>query len=499
MDQTSIPLFRRGDFDAAVGVFFDGFSKIIVFLAVLTGTIHLDGATVFGTMMPGLFVSTLLLNGGLWIYYRRIARQRGDAELTAIPASVQSGRMFIWLFSIMLPTYLATGDAELAYWTGVLAQLVGSLVFAAGAFVMPRIMQFVPAGALFGALSGAAMAFLVLQPMNGILQMPLVGMLSLVMLLVLYLGRIETRLPAVLIVTVAGTAIAWATDAMDAGAIGGSLSHVGLSLPALTPQIFAPEVIAQLVKFIPIIVVFSLDEVVAGIQGVEQARSCGDEFSATCPLAIAGVAGAVGALFGNPLATGLYWGYPGWKAVGAGTGYHLGVLGMYALVCLTGLASVVAALVPEAVVLPILVFLGISTYCQAFEVTERRYYPAVVMASLPLVMSFMAGNAGEGSLVGFAAFDSGAAFTGLLLGCLFVFVIDNDWLRAAGTCAVALVLTLAGMIHSPMPILTNGYVFQADFVLAYAVLAIAFFVLHSIGFNQGPRAAERATSSDNRR
>ena len=479
MVQRAIPLFRKGDLDATVGVFFDGFSKIIVFITVLTGTIHLDGDVVFGSMMPGMFVSTLLLNGGLWLYYRRVAAARGDAGLTAIPASVQSGRMFIWLYSIMLPTYLATRDALLAYRVGVLAQLLGSAVFIAGAFIVPWIMRAVPAGALFGALGGAAMAFLVLQPLNGILEMPLVGMLSLVALLVFYLGGIETRLPAALIVAVVGTVLAWGTGAMDASAVAGSLAHVGLHLPAPMLQVLAPEVIAQTVRFLPIIIVFSLDEVVAGIQGVEQARSCGDEhFSARGPLVIAGVAGVVGGLFGNPLATGLYWGYPGWKRVGAGTGYHLGVLGMYGLVCLTGLASVVSALVPTAVVLPILVYLGIASYGQAFEVAERRYCPAVVMASLPIVMSLMADNAADGALAGFAAFDVGAPFLGLLLGCLVVFVIDNDWLKASATCAVALVLTVLGMIHAPGPLFTADYVFESDFAIAYALLAVGFTAMH---------------------
>ena len=485
MGQVRIPLFRKGDLDASVGVFFDGFSKIIVFTSVLVGTFGLDGGTVFGTMMPGLFVSVLMLNGGLWLYYRHIAKQRGDVTLTAIPASVQAGRMFIWLYSIMLPVYLVTNDAVLAYRVGVLAHFLGGFVFIVGAFVMPLILRIVPAGALFGSLGGAAMAFLILQSMNGTLAMPLVGWISLVVLFTIYLGKIETKLPAALIAIVVGAGVAWASGAMGVDAIVDSVEHMGLYLPAPVLPIFAPEVMTHVVEFIPIIIVFSLNECITGIQGVEQARKCGDtHFTATQPLVIAGISGMVGALFGNPLATGLYWGYPGWKEMGAGTGYHLGILMLYAFVGLTGLTSIITALVPESAVLPILVFLGISSYAQAFEVVDRKYYPAAIMASLPLVMSFMMDNVAEGSLAGFWAFDAGAAFIGLLIGCLFVFVIDNDWLKASIVNVVALGLTLVGMIHSPMPILTDGYVFQTEFVLVYAGLAIAFFVLHCIGFNR---------------
>ena len=101
MGNIKIPLFKKADLDASIGVFFDGFSKVIVAIAILVGTFGLNGGTVFGTMMPGVLVSVIVLNGGLWLYYRHIAKQRGEANLTAIPAGLQAGRMFIWLFSIM--------------------------------------------------------------------------------------------------------------------------------------------------------------------------------------------------------------------------------------------------------------------------------------------------------------------------------------------------------------------------------------------------------------
>ena len=115
MGNVKIPLFKKADLDASIGVFFDGFSKVIVAIAILVGTFGLDGGTVFGTMMPGVLVSVIVLNGGLWLYYRHIAKQRGDSNLTAIPAGLQAGRMFIWLYSIMLPVFISTGSADLAF------------------------------------------------------------------------------------------------------------------------------------------------------------------------------------------------------------------------------------------------------------------------------------------------------------------------------------------------------------------------------------------------
>lgn len=379
----------------------------------------------------------------------------------------------------------------MAFKVGVFAHFLGGAVFVIGAFIIPKVLKIVPAGALFGALAGGALAFLILQPMDGILKMPLVGWLTLVVLFVIYLGKIQTKLPAALIAIVVGAAIAWISGVMAPSAITDSFANLGFYLPKPFLGIFAPEVMANTIPFLPIIIVFSLNEVITGIQGVEQAVECGDDyFTTTKPLVIAGVASMVGALFGSPLAVGLYWGYPGWKKMGSGTGYHLGITALYALVGLTGLAAIINAFIPEATVLPILVFVGLSSFAQAFEVVNKKYYPAVIMAAIPVVMDFVAGNVAEGSLAGFMMFKPGSAFIGLILGCIFVFIIDNKWKEAAIVNVIALALTAVGMIHSPAIILTEGYVFVTEFIIAYAVSAVAFLIMHFIKFNAKAHQAE---------
>lgn len=481
----AIPFFKKADLDASIGVFFDGFSKVIVAIAILAGTFGLDGRTIFGTMMPGVFLTVVILNGGLWLYYRKIAADRNDPNLTAIPAGLQAGRMFIWLYSIMLPVFISTGSADLAFKTGVLAHLVGGIIFIIGAFVVPVILRIVPAGALFGSLAGGAMAFLIMQSMNGVLKMPLVGWLSLMVLFVIYLGKVEVKLPAALIAIVIGSVVAWISGVMGFGAVTESLSNLSFYIPLPVLDIFNPDVISAMIPFLPIIIVFSLNEVITGIQAVEQAKECGDTFfTTTKPLVLCGVASIVGACFGNPLAVGLYWGYPGWKKMESGTGYHLGIVALYALVGLTGLSAIINAFIPEAVVLPILVFVGISSYSQAFEVVDKKYYPAVIMASLPVVMDFIVDNMKEGALPGFTAFDPGSAFVGLLVGCVFVFIIDNNWKNVSITNGVALALTAIGMIHSPGILGTAGYAPDMGFIQVYIVLIIVFAVMHVTGFNR---------------
>ena len=446
---------------------------------------------VLGKIVPG--VGLAIFAGNLWYFYEAwaLARQERRQDVTAQPFGIGASQLTGRLYLIMGPVYWQTGDAELAFRVGVLAHFIGGAVFIIGAFVVPLILRIVPAGALFGSLAGGAMAFLVLQSMDGTLKMPLVGWLSLIVLFVIYLGKVNTKLPAALIAIVVGAGIAWVTGVMSFSTVTESLQNVGFYLPKVTFGIFSGEVISQTLPFLPIIIVFSLNEVITGIQAVEQAKECGDTFfTTTKPLVLAGVSSMVGALFGNPLAVGLYWGYPGWKKMGSGTGYHLGIVVLYALVGLTGLSAIITAFIPEAVVLPILVFVGISSYSQAFEVVSKKYYPAVIMASLPVVMDFIMDNVAEGKLEGFWAFDPGSAFVGLLVGCVFVFIIDNAWLKAAVTNVVALGLTGIGMIHSQGLLFTGTYAPDLGFVAAYCVLAAAFLVMHFLKFNQKAHQAD---------
>ena len=162
----------------------------------------------------------------------------------------------------------------------------------------------------------------------------------------------------------------------------------------------------------------------------------------------------------------------------------MGITALYAVVSLTGLSAIINAFIPEATVLPILVFVGISSYTQAFNVVKRKYFPAVVMASLPLVIDFISDNVAEGSLAGFSAFTDGSAFIGLVVGCIFVFIIDNAWLKASIANLAGLALTGIGMMHSPGVLFTDTYAPDLGFIAVYAICAVVFLALHFLKFNQ---------------
>lgn len=79
----NIPWFKRGDVDAVIGVFFDGFSKIIVGIGVLTGVMGMSQDIVFGKIVSAIGLSAFLLLAFNTFYARHLGKKLNRDDLTA--------------------------------------------------------------------------------------------------------------------------------------------------------------------------------------------------------------------------------------------------------------------------------------------------------------------------------------------------------------------------------------------------------------------------------
>ena len=482
----------KGDLDASIGIFFDGFSKILSATGIMLLVFGMPADIVLGKIVPG--VGLAIFAGNLWYFYEAwaLARQERRQDVTAQPFGIGASQLTGWLYLIMGPVYWQTGDAELAFQVGLAASLIGGMIEVLGGFIGRWIVKVVPHSALMGNMASSALVWLSFVGIAMVFDKPVYALLPFCMVIIDYLGKADRRfqkLPTGVIAVVLGAVIAWSCGYLTWDNFTASFQDLGFYPPTFCGGDIL-QGIRGIVPFLPVIIPLQINNFLSTLQGIEAAKAVGDSYPERRSMVMDGCSTMLGSLFGNPLAVGLYWGYPGWKKMGSGTGYHLGIVVLYALVGLTGRSAIITAFIPEAVVLPILVFVGISSYSQAFEVVSKKYYPAVIMASMPVVMDFIMDNVAEGKLEGFWAFDPGSAFVGLLVGCVFVFIIDNAWLKAAVTNVVALSLTGIGMIHSQGLLFTGTYAPDLGFVAAYCVLAAAFLVMHFIKFNQKAHQAD---------
>lgn len=486
-----VPLFKKADADATVGVFFDGFTKVIAGVGIMTGVLGISSQVVFRNIMPGIGLAVLLYGIYLWWEGNELAKSTNSSEVTAMPGGLVAGRFFIWLFAIMGPTFWATKDATLAWQVGLWAQLLGGVVFIIGAFIAPYLLKVIPKAALFGSMAGGALAWLFLGPVGDMFSKPVVGFISLFIVLILYAGNFKTKLPVSIIAIGIGTIVAWLTGAMNVKAVTDSFANVGFNLPLPILGFLNGKALSYtLSNFMPIIIVFSFGEVISAIQGIEQAKIGGDDYSEKRLLIMTSVISMLTAFFGNPFPMGIYWGHVGWKKIKAGTGYMLGVGALYFILCVSGLVAIATSAIPVESTLPMLIFIALSSTAQAFEVSDKKYFSAVALGMAVPIVELLWGKvtttaglikdwtvpmlAKQGIASGYQVISQGSAFTGMVWAAIVCFSVDNNWKNAGFTCLVGAFLSFFGVINSPsIKLLANP-----TFTYLYLGLAAAFFVLH---------------------
>ena len=111
--------------------------------------------------------------------------------------------------------------------------------------------------------------------------------------------------------------------------------------------------------------------VVGSLQNIESAEAGGDSYSTAASLTANGVGSILASLFGCCFPTTIYIGHPGWKAMGARSGYSL-INGVFiGFLCFTGTVSWVIRAIPLEAVIGILLWIGIVICALAFQVTPR--------------------------------------------------------------------------------------------------------------------------------
>src|SRR5216110_908527 len=112
-------LWVVGDLNGFFGLFTNVLLNVIVLTGLCLYVVQLPPDTVFGRVLPALGIALPL--GNLFYAYlaRQLAMREGRSDVTAMPYGPSVPHMFIVVFVVMLPTYLSTKDAMLAWRAGL--------------------------------------------------------------------------------------------------------------------------------------------------------------------------------------------------------------------------------------------------------------------------------------------------------------------------------------------------------------------------------------------
>lgn len=500
MNDTAKPkLWTPGDFNA----FFGFGTNILVNLLVLTGLLRfvlkMPDELVFGRILPAtgmmLFLSTVYY---AWLAYK-LARKTGRTDVCALPSGVSVPHMFVVVFVIMLPISLKTGDPVKGWEAGLTWVFIQSFVLMLGGFVAPIIRKITPRAALLGTLAGVSIAFISMRPALEMFMTPVIGITCFAIILASWFGGVRyfRGIPAGLVAIAVGCAIAWGSTALG-------LNYGGMTLEKLSSSVsnfgFAFPVPAfnhvfSGFEFLGVILVtaipFGIYDLVEALDNVESAAVAGDDFPTTRVLTADGVVSLIGCCMGNPFINAVYIGHPGWKAMGGRIGYSAMTGVMVILLSWFGIISVMSALIPLVAISPILLYIGMLIGAQAFQETPKSHAPAIILALMPhlaawgkLMIDNSLGAAGTSVAAvgldklgnmgvlyhGLEVLGGGSILSGVILAAIAVFIIDRQFVKAAGFALTGGALTFFGLMHGEKIGIGESPIVAISYVAVAAVL-----------------------------
>lgn len=511
----NIPWFKKGDVDATLGSFFDGFTKIIVGVSVLGGVMAMPNEIVFGKIVSAIGLTAFLLLLFNTMYARYIGRKTGNLDITAMPGGVSGGTFFVWLYAIIMPTYYASGDAIYAWKVVLNVNILYSLIVLIFAFIIKFVLKHVPNQAMLGGVVGGSMAFLLIGAMGDAFAYPIVVIATLFILLFFNFARVKPKMfsPAFIAVGV-GTIAAWILGVMKPEAFMDSFRTIGLYVPMPQIGLIGGEAFQSAMGFLPLVFAFAFSDVTALLQGLEQAAQSDEHFDERTCLLASGVCNLFGTLMGNPFPVNMYWGHPAWKKAKAGASFPLFVGVIYLVLCMTGLVAIATSLIPSSATLVLLMFVAITTGTQTFEVVEKKYYPAMIVATAIPIFELIYGKiengvsaatnaigaaltaggvnfdvssvqvtsdylAQAGVANGYFDMSKGSMLIAIIFASIIIFMVDRTWINVAGAFVVAGVCSFFGLIHSASVQLNAEPVYAGT----YLAFAVVFVIIHFMSKN----------------
>jgi adenine/guanine/hypoxanthine permease len=495
------PWFVRKDLDGFFGLMIDNLIQLILIVTLCRELIRLPDEYIFGKILPGAAISILVGNFFYAWQARQLARETGREDVTALPYGINTVSLFAFVFFIMLPIVQETKDPVWAWKVGLVACFFNGVIEIAAAFIAESVRRVTPRAALLSALAGIAITFIAMDFTFKIFAQPLVAMIPMGLIFVAYFShqKLPLGLPGGLVAIAIGTALGWLLGTMNGKAL--SVNYA-LALPAFTGRsLWEALTHPAFLNYFSVIFPMGIFNVVGSLQNIESAEAAGDRFRTFPSLMANGIGSVVAALFGSVFPTTIYIGHPGWKRLGARSGYSA-LNGIFiSVLCLTGTIQTVLGLIPLEAGIGILLYIGIIIVAQSFQETPKEHAPAVALGIVPalagwgLLMVETGLRAGGKSLfeVGLARFNQeslaihgmislerGFIFTSMILAAIGVALIERRFSSAAAWSLAAALFSAIGIIHAYELTASGitsrfGILAAPDFATAYLLLGLLFF------------------------
>ena len=385
-----------------------------------------------------------------------------------MPLGIDTPSMFALSFGVIGPAYSVGGNAEQAWSVGMAVLVIMGAAKLAAAFCGEAIRRALPRAALLGALGAVAIVLIMFFPFTKLIAEPVGGFVALGLVLITLIGgrRLPYRFPAVIGALLLGYAAY--RIAMVFGYQPPPLPTAGMTMDTVLPwpTLAFLDGLALAWQYIPLAIPVAIATVIGGIDNTESAAVAGDCYETRSILLVEAVATLFAGLCGGVIQNTPYIGHPAYKDMGCRAGYTLATGLFIGLGAAFGGLGTLIGFLPESVVVPVLVFVGLEMAGQSLRATDARHSKAWGLALIPALANLVTiqlgnvlGGAGVAiaqlpeetrrSLLALSMLGNGFIITSMLWMSWLIWVIDGRLGRAALTAVIAAGLSLCGVIHSP--------------------------------------------------
>ncbi|WP_315852208.1 permease [Rosistilla carotiformis] len=526
--------FAVGDINAFFGLMLDNVAGLILVVSLLAGVFQFPAEFAVQAMVPGTAIGVFVGDLMFFALAFWLAKRTRRSDVTAMPLGLDTPSTFGMVFFVLGPAFIdgkvrlgldEMEAARFAWHIGIWAIVMSGLFKVVCSPVSGWIRRSVPRAGLLGSLAAIALVLISFLPLLDILKTPLVGLVALAIVLTSLIGRVPLplRVPGTLgaLIVAGGMFYVLRAFGVEGYVASGEHSITPTMFPSMWLEAFEFQWLdrfSEAMKYMPIVLPFAIGTVVGGIDCTESAAAAGDEYPTGTVIFVEAIATLAAGLCGGVVQTTPYIGHPAYKQMGGRSAYTLATALLIGTAGVGGYFVYFYQIIPEAAVFPILIFVGLEITAQSFSATPTRHYAAVALACVP-ALAFLA-NSFPSQIFGDPAYSieglgdpglrdklqtllilsNGFILTSLLWASALASIIDQRLRRAGGLFLLCGLLTVFGVIHSPVPGSPLYWPWSAEaamvrqFALGYAVtglLLVAWsYWLSAIGAPSDSRAEE---------
>src|SRR5262245_36156353 len=227
---TKYQWFALGDLNGFFGLMFDNLTVLSFLAGTLIFVFKFPADIIYSRMFPGTAFGVLV--GDLvytWMAFR-LATRTGSHTVTAMPLGLDTPSTIGMALVVLGPAFVALKaegmterDAAMMTWyLGMATMVLIGILKVVFSFIGHWVQRAVPQAGLLGSLAGIGLALIGLGPLVDVFGMPVIGMVSLGLVLYSLVARIELpgNCPSVFAAIVLGTGAYYALG--PTGWIGGT-------------------------------------------------------------------------------------------------------------------------------------------------------------------------------------------------------------------------------------------------------------------------------------